>query len=370
MPTISQPDTSAPAAVVTSPSPSPSPRLLAFTADYPWERGTILEFMLRVAHELPVGARVLDVGAGEAPYAELFGHVEYLTSDWEHSVHPGARRADVVGSADDLPVDDAAFDAVINTQVLEHVRRPERVVAELYRVLKPGGRLYLTVPMVWELHEEPYDFYRYTPHSLRYLLEQAGFAELDIRARNDCFTTIAQLMRNAAYVMGRRADGLDPMREWVGQTMRSMADMVAAFSPLDTQWIFPLGYMVTALKPARVANARSVAVAAFADELAETPQLLADYADRFTDADDVTLAVLASGEQLPAAVGVIKRLGLEGETNADILLVPPVGVSGASVDALLSARPTPAAFSRVPRFDSTSLGELQCLVVARLTQED
>ena len=74
----------------------------------------------------------------------------------------------------------------------------------------PGGRLYLTVPLVWELHEEPYDFYRDTRYGLAHLLGEAGFVDAVIEPRNDCSTTIAQLMRNVSAVIGQRDDGLDP----------------------------------------------------------------------------------------------------------------------------------------------------------------
>ena len=77
------------------------------------------------------------------------------------------------------------------------------MVAELYRVLRPGGRLYMTVPLAWELHEMPFDFFRYTPHGLATILGGAGFAQLDIRPRNDCFATLAQLLQNVGSTMGR-----------------------------------------------------------------------------------------------------------------------------------------------------------------------
>ncbi|HUE29222.1 MAG TPA: methyltransferase domain-containing protein, partial [Solirubrobacteraceae bacterium] len=226
-----------------------SPELREFVSECPNERLTILEFLLQVADELEPGLRVLDVGAGEQPYRELFAHVEYRTTDWANSVHPGARRVDYVAPADDLPIPDESFDAVLSTQVLEHVAEPSDVLRELHRVLRPGGRVYVTLPLAWELHEEPFDFYRYTRYGISHLLRAAGFIEIDARPRNDCFTTIAQLMRNAFWAMGRAPDGLDHERDQAGHTMLQLAEVVQGFSRLDTRWSLPLGYAVRARRP-------------------------------------------------------------------------------------------------------------------------
>src|SRR4051812_33310797 len=136
--------------------------LLAFVREQPWERETILAFVRAAAESLPPGARVLDLGAGDAPYRELFAHADYKTHDWAASVHEGARDADYVGSADALPIDDASMDAVVCTQVLEHVPAPLAVLTEINRILRPGGSVFLTAPLTWELHELPHDYFRYT----------------------------------------------------------------------------------------------------------------------------------------------------------------------------------------------------------------
>jgi SAM-dependent methyltransferase len=222
--------------------------LRAFVSECPNERQSILEFMLQVSSELEPGTRVLDIGAGEQPYRELFEHVEYVTSDWENSVHPGARCVDVVGPADDLPIADSSFEAILNTQVLEHVAEPAKVLGEMHRLLVPGGRVYITLPLAWELHEEPFDFYRYTRYGIAHLLRAAGFTDIDVRPRNDCFTTIAQLMRNTFGAMGRAADGLDERRVEAGRAMFQMADLVQSFAHLDTRWSLPLGYAIRARK--------------------------------------------------------------------------------------------------------------------------
>ncbi|MFL5885769.1 MAG: class I SAM-dependent methyltransferase, partial [Thermoleophilaceae bacterium] len=160
-----------------------SGRLAEFVAELPHERGPIVVFVRRAAASIPAGSRVLDAGAGDAPYRELFRHVDYVTADWPNSVHEGAQQSDVVASLDDLPLDDATFDAVVCTQVLEHLEEPLTVLRELARVSKPGATLWITVPLVWPIHEAPFDFFRYTPYSLASLLTRSGFADVDVRAR-------------------------------------------------------------------------------------------------------------------------------------------------------------------------------------------
>jgi SAM-dependent methyltransferase len=227
-----------------------SEALRRFVAEAPFERETIVAFLAEAARELHPGARVADVGAGEAPYRELFEHVDYVTIDWGETLHDAPDGLDVIASADALPVADGAFDAVLLTQVLEHVPDPGRVLAEQYRVLAPGGRLYLTAPLVWELHELPHDYYRYTGAGLSHLLTAAGFVDLRVKPRNDSFTTLAQLMRNVAWIMGDPDDDLKERRAAARDTLTELSDAVAALAPLDHDRRFPLGYQARATRPA------------------------------------------------------------------------------------------------------------------------
>jgi SAM-dependent methyltransferase len=223
-----------------------SSRLRAFVEELPYERAPILAFVTHAAAALPSGSRVLDAGAGDAPYRELFSHCEYVTADWPESVHAGGKAADLLASLDDLPVAEAAFDAVISTQVLEHVRAPSVVLNELHRVLRVEGTLWLTAPLVWPLHEEPHDFFRYTEYGLRHLLEEAGFEEVDIRARNGCLATLAQLSAMCGHMIGASDDDRTVERRRLVQDLARLSEQLGRLDHLDSARVLPLGYTVRA----------------------------------------------------------------------------------------------------------------------------
>lgn len=126
------------------------------------------------AASIPADALVLDAGAGDAPYRSLFRHARYESADFEQAAMNYAP-ATYVCDLRSIPVEDCRFDFVVFNQVMEHLPEPGLVLAELHRVLKPGGRMIYTGPLFYEEHMQPYDFYRYTQFGLRHLLGSAGF---------------------------------------------------------------------------------------------------------------------------------------------------------------------------------------------------
>jgi len=128
----------------------------------------------RFARGTKPGMVVLDAGAGKSPYRKFFGHATYEAADFA-ALSTQYAPLDYVCDISDIPVEDERFDRVLFNQVLEHLPEPRAALAELHRVLKPDGRLFCSVPLFYEEHQQPYDFYRYTQFSLRKVFEEAGF---------------------------------------------------------------------------------------------------------------------------------------------------------------------------------------------------
>ncbi len=140
--------------------------------------GLMLRSVKRFAARLPAGALVLDAGAGEAQYKPVFTRagLRYMgidlgvgEPDWKYS------SIDVLANTEELPFVPGSFDGVLSIAVLEHSPRPRKVVHEMNAALKLGGRLLIVVPTMWEEHQMPNDFYRFTRFGISRLLEEAGF---------------------------------------------------------------------------------------------------------------------------------------------------------------------------------------------------
>jgi SAM-dependent methyltransferase len=118
---------------------------------------------------------VLDVGCGRKPYRAFIPARHYVGLEIDTPYTRGLQVADAFYDGRTFPFPDAAFDAVLCSQVFEHVFAPAEFLREVNRVMRPGGRLVLTVPFVWDEHEQPHDFARYSSFGLRAVLERAGF---------------------------------------------------------------------------------------------------------------------------------------------------------------------------------------------------
>lgn len=119
--------------------------------------------------------RVLDIGGKKENKRGNFRPPLDNVESWEYCNIDASTKPDYNCSAEDIPVDDEAFDIVLMTEVLEHLENPEIVLQECKRILKIGGQMILTMPFLYPIHADPYDFQRWTPEKIKNVLKNTGF---------------------------------------------------------------------------------------------------------------------------------------------------------------------------------------------------
>lgn len=127
--------------------------------------------------KIPIYSIIVDIGCGTKPYRD---YVNPKTTYIGVDIDAKNENVDIISSVYNIDLPSNYADYVVSFQVLEHLEEPLLMLQEAFRLLKKKGQLYLTFPMSEELHEEPYDFFRYTEHGIKYLLEKVGFTDVII----------------------------------------------------------------------------------------------------------------------------------------------------------------------------------------------
>lgn len=151
-----------------------------------------------------INGKILDVGCGTKPYSTFFNCTEYIGLEIETGIDSHKKQADVFYDGKYFPFKSESFDSIICNQVLEHVFDPNNFLEEINRVLKPNGKLLLTVPFVWDEHEQPYDFARYSSFAIRYLFEKHGFKILQQIKSVSNIAVIFQLLSGYFFKVSRK----------------------------------------------------------------------------------------------------------------------------------------------------------------------
>ena len=121
---------------------------------------------------------LLDLGCGSVPFYTFYkDKVTSITcADWEQSMHQNSFLDTYCDLNENLPFESDSFDSVLLSDVLEHIRKPEKLINEIYRILKKDGFLIMNVPYYYCLHEEPFDYFRYTEFALKPMTADSGLA--------------------------------------------------------------------------------------------------------------------------------------------------------------------------------------------------
>jgi ubiquinone/menaquinone biosynthesis C-methylase UbiE len=213
-----------------------------------WLVLAIIEKTMGRAVRKYVRGKVIDIGCGGKPYADMMKSyvTEHVGVDHEDTLHDKSR-VDRFGTAYEIPAVDGEFDSAVCTAVLEHLEEPDRAIAECNRVMKPGGFAIYTTNLLWHLHEEPRDFYRYTEHGLRYLFEKNGFEIIELKPLSGFCVTFGQ---EFVYWLWRfrRGGKLNPL--WwlipvVGGLIQGGCLLVSA---IDRSYGFTWAYLVVVRK--------------------------------------------------------------------------------------------------------------------------
>ncbi len=156
-------------------------------------RSRIYRGIKKYAPELK--GKVMDFGCGSKPYKSLVVNAdEYIGVDYAGEGHSHSNeQIDIYYDGISLPFADNTFDAIITSEVFEHIFNLENILKELNRVLKPGGKILITCPFVWNEHEVPVDFGRYTSFGMRALLERNNFEILALDRSSHFIETLTQM---------------------------------------------------------------------------------------------------------------------------------------------------------------------------------
>ena len=182
--------------------------------------------------------RLLDVGCGNKPYEHLFRPfiTEYIGVEHEgtfsatsasHTAGP-----DVFYDGASLPFEDASFDTVLSVQVLEHTSDPQHLLDEMSRVLRPDGLLILNAPFSFRLHEEPHDYFRYTPHGLRVMCQRARLEVIGVQRQGGFGSVVGHKLNSLLAFRLARAQGL-------GQSLGKLGHESEAHAP-PRFWLLPV----------------------------------------------------------------------------------------------------------------------------------
>jgi SAM-dependent methyltransferase len=188
---------------------------------------------------------LLDLGCGNVPLYEIYKDLvtDNICIDWADTLHKNEYLDYELNLNTILPLESEQFDTILITDVLEHIAKPELLMSEMARLLKPNGKIILTVPFLYWLHEQPNDYFRYTEFALKMFCQQNNLTLIQLEAYGGALEVILDIFAKQLIQISQPAC-----------TIYSSISTAIIESPLGQKIsnknsnIFPLGYYLIAQK--------------------------------------------------------------------------------------------------------------------------
>lgn len=219
-----------------------------------------INWVKQTLESLPSGIRILDAGAGEQQYKQFCSHLNYVSQDfaqynpkqldkglqmpkWEYG------KLDLISDINNIPEPDKSFDAILCTEVFEHIPEPIKAIKEFSRLLKKNGTLIITAPFCSMTHFAPYHYYSgfnrffYEKH-----LVDNGFEIISIDYNGNYFDYVNQELSRSPYVGEEYSN--DKITKVEKLALKIVSKMLTRFSKKDkgSSELQNFGFHVVAIK--------------------------------------------------------------------------------------------------------------------------
>jgi len=186
---------------------------------------------------------LLDCGCGDVPYYGIYKHLitDSYCIDWEYSPQEQVHVDQFVNLNEKFTIPHE-FDTILLSDVLEHIAEPKQLLQELNKLLKPNGKIIIMVPFMYRLHEEPHDYYRYTEHGLRHLLNVSNYTVTEIESYGGIVDVIFDMLNKVFFNTHRRSKILFKIY--------TIINKIGYFKRINNarKYSFPMGYTLVAHK--------------------------------------------------------------------------------------------------------------------------
>tara|TARA_B100000686_G_scaffold160642_2_gene168302 strand:+ start:796 stop:1533 length:738 start_codon:yes stop_codon:yes gene_type:complete len=216
------------------------------------------EFFFNELSDIPSKSSILDLGGNKIKKRGQF-NIENHSDNVTYTDISKEKKPDIQASAALLPFKPDIFDIIICAELLEHVLNPPEILTELHRIIKPNGKLFITVPFMYHIHSDPSDYGRYTDTYWRTNLTEIGFSDISIKPQGAFYSVLMELIRSFAYRFTKRRKlswiPLNPiitLLTKIGINLSIKLDLANQNKKDDFHRKYTLGFEIIATKPEKI----------------------------------------------------------------------------------------------------------------------